>query len=356
MDQNSDLQQSVADEIQSLRSRLDGKDLPEDLSSKIEQMLRRLERMIQFSSYTEEFERTSHYIDWVVSMPWNMMSSDQLDIVKAREVFEQHHYGMAEVKERFLEYIAVLALNAKKDLSNQVMHAPVLLLYGLVGTGKTTFASSLAEALGRALVRIPFGGLSSARDLRGQSRLHLEAEPGQIMKAVRKSGVSNPVILLDEIDRVADETRGEIMGVLVELLDPEQNAAFRDNYLDHPFDLSKAIFLATCNNTEKIATAVLDRLEIITMPSYSDEEKIQIGKRYLLPKALKEAGLEPQHLEIQEELWNQVVRPLGYDAGIRTLQRTIKGMVRKAAKEMLESHAEKIVVDSTNAKHYLPAY
>lgn len=348
--------QAIFDEIAQLEQKTAAVALPEELKLKISQMLARLQRMAALSTYSEEFERTSHYIDWVVSLPWDKSSTDTLDLAKAKEVFEKHHYGMTEVKERFYEYLSVLKLKASQENTQSVVHAPVLLLVGLVGTGKTTFAYSLAEALGRKVVRIPFGGMSSARDLRGQSRLHLEAEPGYVIKALRQAGVRNPVILLDEIDRVADETRGEIMGVLVELLDPEQNKAFTDNYIDYPFNLSEAIFLATSNNTDKIATAVLDRLETITMPSYTDEEKIAIGRNYLLPQALTEAGLKQEQLMIDEGLWPQIVRPLGFDAGIRTLQRTIKGIARKAAKQIVEGGTPQVAINPTNVKEYLPTY
>jgi ATP-dependent Lon protease len=343
-------------EIAKLQEKVAKATLPEELKLKIDQMVVRLQRMVSLSNYTEEYEKTSHYIDWVVSLPWDKTSQDTLDIQKTKEVFEKHHYGMQDVKERFLEYVSVLALKAKQNNTQGIVHAPVLLLHGLVGTGKTTFAYSLAEALGRKVVRIPFGGMSSARDLRGHSRLHLEAEPGAVIKSLRQAGVRNPVILLDEIDRVADEGRGEIMGVLVELLDPEQNSAYTDNYIDYPFDLSEAIFLATCNNTEKIATAVYDRLEVIEMPSYTDNEKIEIGKHYLLPKALEEAGLDTQHVVISDDVWPLIVRPTGFDAGIRTLQRTIKGMVRKVAKQIVEGTVQSVNLNATNMKEYLPTY
>lgn len=346
---------SLLQEITDLRKTTEGVQLPEELRLKIDQMLVRLERTASLSNYSEEFERTSHYIHWVVSLPWVAKSEDTLDIEKTKQVFESHHYGMLEVKERFLEYVAVLKLRAQQNQGG-IVHAPVLLLVGLVGTGKTTFAYSLAEALGRQIVRIPFGGMGSARDLRGQSRLHLEAEPGYLMKSLRRAKVRNPVILLDEIDRVSDEARGEIMGVLVELLDPEQNSAFTDNYVDYPFNLSEAIFLATANNTEKIATAVFDRLEVINMPSYTDREKIEIGKHYLLPKAMEEAGVTEAQVKVSEAVWPQVVRPLGFDAGIRTLQRTIKGMVRKVAKEIVEGKYTAMEVNETNVKEYLPQY
>ena len=346
---------TLLEEIAQLRKSTEGIELPEELRLKIDQMLVRLERTANLSNYSEEFERASHYINWVISLPWTAKSEDTLDIEKTKQVFEKHHFGMKEVKERFLEYVAVLKLRAQQNQGG-VVHAPVLLLVGLVGTGKTTFAYSLAEALGRQIVRIPFGGMGSARDLRGQSRLHLEAEPGYLMKSLRRAKVRNPVILLDEIDRVSEEARGEIMGVLVELLDPEQNSAFTDNYIDYPFNLSEAIFLATANNTEKIATAVFDRLEVITMPSYTDAEKIEIGKRYLMPKAMEEAGLTDVQVKVLDGVWPQVVRPLGFDAGIRTLQRTIKGMVRKAAREIVEGKYQTLEVNETNVKEYLPQY
>jgi len=350
-----DNQQNGIEEVEQLQQKFQQVQLPEELQLKISQMLMRLRRMALQQSYIEEFERVSHYLDWIVSLPWGQTSQDVLDLSHAQQIFEQHHYGLPEVKERFYEYISVLKLRANQN-SNQVVHAPVLLLVGLVGTGKTTFAYSLAEALGRKIVRIPFGGMTSARDLRGQSRLHLESEPGYLIKSLREAGVRNPVILLDEIDRVSEQARGEIMGVLVELLDPEQNKAFTDYYIDYPFNLSEAIFIATANNTEKVSTAVLDRLEVISMPSYSDDEKIQIGKFYLFPKALEEAGLSLQQVKIQDAMWPLIVRPLGYDAGIRTLQRTIQGIVRKSAKKIVEGSVQEIVLDETNAKEYLPTY
>lgn len=347
---------ALLEEIQQLKQKVTATQIPEELTLKIDQMIKRLERSVQLNNYSEEYERTAHYIDWVVSLPWNNVSQDVLDLDKTKQVLEKHHYGMLEVKERFLEYVSVLKLKNQMNNTTGIVHAPVLLLVGLVGTGKTTFAYSLAEALGRQIVRIPFGGMSSAKDLRGQSRLHLESEPGSIIKSLRRSGVRNPVILLDEIDRVSDDARGEIMGVLVELLDPEQNKAFSDNYIDYPFNLSEAIFVATANNTEKIATAVLDRLETITMPSYTDKEKIEIGKHYLLPQAMKEAGLTEGVLTIDESLWPMVVRPLGYDAGIRTLQRTIKGITRKAAKQIVEGTHQTVYLSQENSKEYLPTY
>ena len=196
--------------------------------------------------------------------------------------------------------------------------------------------------------------MGSPLDLRGQSRMHPEAEPGKIIKALRIAGSRNPVILLDEIDRVTDEGRASIMGVLVELLDPKQNYAFVDHYIDFPFNLSEVLFIATANNTTNIATAVMDRLEPLAMPSYTDHEKITIGKNYVLPEKLKAAGIPQGALTFDEEVWPQIVRPLGFDAGIRTLERTIDGVVRKVARQIVEGKTQTIKITPTNAKEFIP--
>jgi len=236
------------------------------------------------------------------------------------------------------------------------LRAPILCFVGLVGTGKTTIAYSIAESLGRKFARIPFGGMGSALDLRGQSKVHPDAEVGQIIKALRRCGVKNPVILLDEIDRVTEAARADIMGVLVELLDPEQNFAFIDHYIDYPFDLSQVLFVTTANNTKNISTAVLDRLEPIQMPSYTDEEKIKIGRDYMFPKELLNCGLTPENLTIADDVWPQIVRPLGFDAGIRTLERTLSGICRKAAKLIVEGKGESFHLTDENIKQFLPTW
>ncbi len=342
-------------EIQQLKDKVATAKLPEEMSLKVAKEIVALERSVELGSYDEKYEKVSRYIEWVLKVPWETESKDVLDLNVTKQVFEKHHYGMRDVKDRFLEYVSVLKLKAQND-SAEDFRAPVLLLVGLVGTGKTTFAYSLAEALNRKLVRIPFGGMGSARDLRGQSRLNLESEPGMVIKGICEAGVRNPIILLDEIDRVAEDARMDIMGVLVELLDPAQNHSFRDNYLDYPVNLSHAIFLATANNTTNIATAVMDRLEKINMPSYSDMEKIVIAQKYILPDLLKDAGLKPEQLIIQDELWSKMTRPLGYDAGIRTLQRTLQGIVRKAARIVVEKGYPQVIINSDNYKIFLPQY
>ncbi len=351
----SDYKIVLQQEIAALKSRLTEAVLPEDLRLKVAKELVGLERSVELGSYDEKYEKVSRYIDWVLRVPWDKESHDTASLERARAVFESHHYGMQDVKDRFYEYISVLQLKKQQSESGR-FHAPVLLLVGLVGTGKTTFAYSLAEALDRKIVRVPFGGMGSSKEMRGSSRLHLESEPGKIIKGVCEAGVRNPVILLDEIDRVAEEARMDIMGVLVELLDPAQNHAFVDNYLDYPLDLSHALFIATANNTTNIATAVADRLEKITMPSYTDQEKIVIAQKYILPKLLKDAGLRSDQLVIADELWPKMTRPLGYDAGIRTLERTLQSVVRKTARIIVEKGFPDVHITAANSKIFLPTY
>src|SRR3989344_2997173 len=235
---------------------------PPDLTEKLLLMVQAATSAFK-SGNTTLLDQAEKYIRFVLSLPWNKVTPDNLDLTRAQEIFEKHHYGMKEIKGRIIDYLAVLKLKKQSAPSDSALRAPVLCFVGLAGTGKTTLAYAIAEAMGRAVVRVPFGGMGSALDLRGQSRVHPDAEPGQIMKALIRAGSHNPVILLDEIDRVGDEARSDIMGVLIELLDPEQNSAFTDHYLDYPFDLSQVLFIATGNNTKNIATAVLDRLEPI---------------------------------------------------------------------------------------------
>lgn len=336
--------------------------LPPDLSEKVLEMLARLTRVAKYGGYSMEYEQVGHYVDWITTLPWSKRSVDTLDLKNAKEMLDKNHYGLFHIKERILEYLAVLKLRQdKSELSGdkgrlKFMRAPILCFVGLVGTGKTTIAYSIAEAMGRQFVRVPFGGMGDPLDLRGQSRARADAEVGLIIKALKRAQTKNPVILLDEIDRVSDQARASIMGVLVELLDPEQNMAFTDHFIDFPFDLSEVLFVATANNTTNIATAVLDRLEPMQMPSYSDEEKIAIGKDYVLPKTVLEAGLDKDDLTIDDNVWPQVVRPLGFDSGVRTLERTINGICRKVAKLTVEGKGKKYHLTTSNIKEFLPDY
>lgn len=340
-------------EVDELKAQVAQSSIPDGLKEKVSDMLVRLKRMAKFGGYSEEYEKIAHYVDWIVNLPWQKKTEDVLDINRAKEIMDKYHYGMDSVKERILEFLAVLKLNRDQGKTTR---APIIFLVGLVGTGKTTFGFSLAEAMGRQFARIPFGGMGSALDLRGQSRLHPDNEPGRVIKAVRLAQTRNPIIMLDEIDRVSENARADIMGVLVELLDPGQNNRFIDHYVDYPFDLSEAFFIATANNTTHVATAVLDRMEIIQMPSYTDEEKIVIGRDYVFPKALDSAGLSGDNVTIDENLWPQIVRPLGFDAGIRTLERTINGICRKIAKLVVSGKGQHYQLSAENIKEFLPTY
>lgn len=337
-------------QFSSLYQKIADNQLPADLAENLKSRLERLEREMLSTGFRVEFDLELEYINFVLSLPFTTVSQDILDLKRAAQILDENHYGLQPVKERILEYLATAILNFRQ---NRKMHSQVLSFVGLVGSGKTSLAYSIAESLGRKLIRIPFGGLGSVRELRGESRVKVDAEPGRIMKMLSKIGFNNPVILLDEIDRVSLESRSDIMGVLVELLDPEQNWAFVDHYVDYPFDLSNALFLTTANNLSNVATAVLDRLEVIEMPAYSDEEKIIIGRDYILPKATEEAGLNQGQITIDNNLWPQIVRPLGFDAGIRSLQRNIQAIVRKVAIKVVEGDSGHYHLTEQNISEYL---
>lgn len=339
-------------EIEKLKNLLQSTDLPANLHDKAEEQIERINLTLKYGGNLQQLDITTKYIDWITHLPWNQKTDDILDISYAKKILDKNHYGLEKIKARVLEYLSILILQKQKQNEN-LFHAPNLFFVGLAGTGKTTFAKSIAEALGRRFVRIPFGGLSSALDLRGQAKTSPEAEPGMIIKALRRAGSKNPVILLDELDRITPESRAAIMGVLIELLDPGQNTSFTDYFIDYPFDLSQVIFISTANNTNNISTAVLDRLEVITMPSYTDEEKIAIAKNYVFPRFVKESGLNPDQIKIDDNLWFKITRPLGFDAGIRSLERTIEGIVRKVAYKIVSGQGQQFFINEQNIKEYL---
>jgi ATP-dependent Lon protease len=371
----SAVDKALEKEASELKQKVNSVYLPPDLQKKVLGMVDRLVRMARYGGYSTEYENLTRYVDWVASLPWQTRTVDRLELEKAKVILDKHHYGLGEIKERLFEYMAVLRLHRRrvdaisvsqesretsgeiklksKNKMEVVSRAPILLFVGLVGTGKTTLAYAIADAMNRKFARIPFGGMGDAAQLRGQSRTFPDAEPGQIIKVLRRAASKNPVILLDEVDRVTEGARSDIMGVLIELLDPEQNSAFVDHYIDYPFDLSEVLFVATCNNTTNLSPAVLDRLEPIQMPSYTDEQKITIGKDYILPKAIAAAGFDKNALIIDEDVWPLMVRPLGFDAGIRTLERTIGGICRKVAKLVVEGKTKQCFVTKENIKNFL---
>ena len=353
--------QSSPDQLKKLGEKIESSKVPPELKQNLTERLERLMLMRSStgfgnSNYILEYESTASYVKWVTELPWETRTQDSLDLVAAQKILDKNHYGLVSVKNRILEYLSAIILNMKNNQTDHVLRAPILCLVGLAGTGKTTLASSIAESLGRKFERIPFGGMGDARALRGQSRAFPDAEPGLIIKKLVHAMSRNSVILLDELDRVSDSARGDIMGVLVELLDPEQNKFFSDHYIDYPFNLSEVLFISTSNNTTNISTAVLDRLEVIQMPSYSDEEKTVIAKSYLFPKVRVATGLSEQQIGIAEDVWPQVIRPLGFDSGIRSLERTIEGVCRKVARQIVEGKVQTVQITNLNLKEFLATW
>jgi ATP-dependent Lon protease len=338
-------------EIEQLKTKLKSANLPSDLYEKANQQIERINLNLKYGGNLSQIDIVEKYINWICALPWNKKTEDNLDLKNVKQILDKNHYGMENIKSRILEYISLIAIQ-KKNLNAEKIQAPSLLFIGLVGTGKTTIAKSIAEALGRKFARIPFGGMSSNLELRGQSKTTPEAEPGLILKAIRRVGTKNPVILLDELDRIAPEGKSGIMGVLIELLDTEQNSQYVDYFIDYPFDLSQVLFISTANNTTNIVTAVLDRLEVIQMPSYTDEEKIMIAKNYIFPKNLKEAGLSIDNVKIDNMLWPKLVRPLGFDAGVRSIERTIETIVRKIAYKVMTQQGQQFLINEENIRDY----
>lgn len=358
----------ISKDTQRLIDMVQQTEMPDELLEKVSRMLESLIRQQGTPAYNAAYDSVNRYLEWAVKIPWYNKSQDNLDLDKARDILETTHFGLDSIKERILEYLAIVNLQTRSEHDEVGIKAreevtkeggvanPVLFFVGLPGIGKTSISYTIAKALNREFARIPMGGMGDALQLRGQSRLHDEAEPGQVIKALVQAGTRNPVILLDEVDRTAEQARAQIMGVLLELLDPQQNFAYRDNYIDFPFDLSNVLFLASANNTGGISNAVLDRMEVIKMPGYSDDEKIIIARDYILPKQLKVTGMPENTIEFDEEVWPKIARPLGFDAGIRTMERTVNAIVRKVAKRMVLGEGKSFHITLENLKDFLPKY
>lgn len=329
--------------------------LPPLLKDRLERMVRRLNRMAKLGHYSSEFDILSRYIEVISQVPWGSQTEDKLDLEDTKKLLDSTHYGMEYVKERILEYLSTLILIERRG-GDMFANTPVLLFVGLQGVGKTTLAMSVAKALDRNFVRIAMGGIGSTLELRGRSKSFPEAEPGQIIKALMKTQVKNPVILLDEIDKASGEKGllSDIMAVLLEILDPNQNHEFRDHYIDFPVDLSQVLFICSANNTGSISTALMDRMEVIKMPAYTDDEKLVIARDYLLPIIFKNSGLQAGELLINDDLWPAIVRPFGYDTGIRSLSRTLEAICRKVAKQIVEGSVQQVHLTADNLKYYLP--
>ena len=347
---------SLEAQIKKMEQKVKESSLPKNLLERIEEEIEFVRSSLRIGGSFAGFESLINYVNWVTSLPFNKETKDVLDLKLAKEILDKNHYGLNSVKDRILEYLSSLILNVQNNAQDKILKSPALCLAGLVGTGKTTLAFSVAQSLGRKFERIAFGGMGGAQALRGQSRTTPDAEPGLIIKSLVNAQSRNSVILLDELDRVTEAGRSDIMGVLVELLDSEQNKAFADHYIDYPFDLSHVLFIATANNTTNIPTAVLDRLEVIQMPSYTDEEKTVIAKNYLFPKMCLQTGLSKSQITIDDSVWSTVIRPLGFDSGMRSLERAIEGICRKVARSVVESKTQSVQITSNNVKDFLPVF
>ena len=326
-----------------LKKRIDDARLPEEALKVVTREAKKLSQMNQASP---EYTVTRNYLDWILDLPWSVSTTDTLDIGKAREVLDRDHYGLQEVKKRILEYLAVRKL--KKD-----MRGPILVFVGPPGVGKTSLGRSIANALGRKFVRISLGGVHDEAEIRGHRRTYIGALPGRIIQGLKKAGSINPVFVLDEIDKVGQDFRGDPSAALLEVLDPEQNFSFSDHYLEVPFDLSKVMFIATANMIESVPPALRDRMEIIEIPSYVVDEKLHIARRFLLPKQLEEHGLKADQLEIDDETLRAIIEGYTREAGVRNLERRIAGIARGAVREIAEGTRERVVVKKDSLTRYL---
>jgi ATP-dependent Lon protease len=308
-------------EVDVLRERLDQAELPDEVLKEAERELSRLERL---PPQAPDFQVTRTYLELILELPWRKATADVLDLPHARQVLDEDHYDLKDVKERILEQLAVLKLNPKAK-------APILCFVGPPGVGKTSLGQSIARALGRKFERLSLGGLHDEAELRGHRRTYIGAMPGRILQALRRAGVNNPVLMLDEVDKVGRDFRGDPTSALLEILDPAQNSTFRDNYLDLPFDLSKVFFIATANDLAPVPRPLLDRMELLRLTGYSEEEKLQIARRYLIPRQLTEAGLTAEQLQIPDETLRHIISRYTREAGVRNLERAIGRLTRKVA-------------------------
>jgi ATP-dependent Lon protease len=321
-------------EVALLRERLEKADLPEEVRKEAERELGRLEKL---PPAAPDYHVTRTYLEFLLELPWKKSNEDVLDISRARQILDEDHYDLREVKERILEHLGVLKLNPTAK-------SPILCFVGPPGVGKTSLGQSIARALSRKFERFSLGGLHDEAELRGHRRTYIGAMPGRIIQAIRRAGVNNPVLMLDEVDKLGRDFRGDPAAALLEILDPEQNRTFRDNYLDLPFDLSKVFFITTGNALDTIPQPLLDRMELLRLAGYSEEEKIEIARRYLIPRQLKETGLKPEDCVITEDALRSIIALYTREAGVRQLERTIGRIARKVALRHAEGHTEPVTV------------
>ena len=330
-------------EVEELRERLQAIALPDEVRKAAERELSRLERLPPAAG---EHGVIHTYLEWILTLPWESATPDNLDLDHARGVLDEDHYDLEKVKERIIEYLAVSKL--KDDLSG-----PILCFVGPPGVGKTSLGHSIANALGRKFVRISVGGVRDEAEIRGHRRTYIGAMPGTVIRALRDAESRNPVFLIDEIDKMGSDYRGDPSSAMLEVLDPEQHSSFRDHYLDLPFDLSKVLFICTANTTDTIPSPLLDRMDVIHLSGYTEEEKFGIARKYLIPKQLRAHGLTTRRLTIHDRALRLVIREYTREAGVRNLERQIATLLRKAATLIAKGEAEKLKVDEPRAREWL---
>ncbi|AUS28154.1 endopeptidase La [Paenibacillus polymyxa] len=332
-----------AGEVEELRNQLSERELPVPVKEKVEKEIDRLEKMPASSA---EGGVIRNYVDWLLSLPWNKFTDDDLDIVKAEEILDNDHYGLDKPKERVLEYLAVRKLV-------KTIKGPILCLVGPPGVGKTSLARSIAKSMGREFVRISLGGVRDEAEIRGHRRTYVGAMPGRIIQGMKTAGTSNPVFLLDEIDKMASDFRGDPSAALLEVLDPEQNNTFSDHFVELPFDLSNVMFVTTANAAHNIPRPLMDRMETLYIPGYTELEKLEIANRYLLPKQKREHGLGEEQLVIGEDTLLRVIREYTRESGVRNLEQQMASLCRKAAKSVVSGGEGPIQITPDNLKDYL---
>src|SRR6185436_6629055 len=330
-------------EVEELRKKIEAAEMTEEARKEADRELGRLSRM---SPAAAEYTVTRTYLDWLVSLPWNVLSTERIDIIKAKETLNRDHYDLEKIKERILEYLAVLELKPQGK-------APILCFVGPPGVGKTSLGRSIADAMGRKFVRVSLGGMRDEAEIRGHRRTYIGALPGQVIQNIRRAGSRDPVFMLDEIDKLGADFRGDPASALLEVLDPEQNSTFRDHYLDVAFDLSRVFFITTANVLDTIPSALRDRMEVIELPGYTEEEKLQIARQYLVPRARDNNGITMEQIEFEEDALRMVIRHYTRETGVRNLEREISGICRKQARRMLEGKGDHLAVTREVVEEFL---